>query len=142
MSLLTLTIPGEPHAQGRPRVAVINGRPRVYDPAPSRKWKAAAAKVIQAAMLERGVETITGPITMTIFAVFSRPRSSYRKREPRGREPRVTKPDADNVAKAVMDAAESAGLFQRDSQVYSLTVTKITGAQDEAPRVEVTVLES
>lgn len=56
------------------------------------------------------------------------------------REPHTIKPDADNLAKSVLDAL-SGLLFHDDKQVASLVVTKQIAAGDEQPHVVVRVLE-
>ena len=132
MTALTIAIPGEPVAQARPRIAVIAGKPRAYDPKASRDWKATAQQHARDQMARAGASVFTGPVRVSISFVFTRPQTTYRKREPRGREPKVTKPDADNLAKAVLDALNGVAWLD-DRQVYELHLIKLVGAQDEAP---------
>jgi Holliday junction resolvase RusA-like endonuclease len=63
---------------------------------------------------------------------------SYSKRAPKGREAKVTRPDTENVVKAVLDAGTGT-LWHDDSQVWRLIAWKEIGAQDEAPFVRLTV---
>ena len=51
---------------------------------------------------------------------------------------RTSKPDADNVAKSTLDAANGV-VFEDDSQVVRLIVEKINGAQGEPPGVHLSV---
>jgi Holliday junction resolvase RusA-like endonuclease len=39
--------------------------------------------------------------------------------------PKVTKPDADNVSKTIIDSLVEAGLFETDEQIFSLRITKV-----------------
>lgn len=139
---LTVTIPGEPVAQGRPRGFHRPGvGVRMYDPPKSRSWKGAAQVHYRDALDRAGIKAPAfpaGPVELEVLAVFTCPRSKHRKRDPLRRQPKATKPDSENIGKAVMDAANGL-LFLDDAQVSKLTVEKIVGAQDEAPRVEVTV---
>lgn len=139
---LTLTIPGEPVAQGRPRAFYRPGLGvRVFDPSKSRNWKATAQEHMLRAIREGGLReplVPDGPVHLRILAVFTCPRSQWKKRVPLLRRPKVGRPDAENIAKAVQDAA-SGVLFTDDAQVTRLTVEKIVGAQGEAPGVTVTV---
>jgi Holliday junction resolvase RusA-like endonuclease len=141
---LAVRIPGEPVAQGRPRAFYRPGLGvRVYDPQKSRNWKATAQEHFTRAMEQRAAAAPLIPeaaVELHIMAAFTCPRSNWRKRDPLPRRPKVSRPDAENVAKAVQDAA-SGVLFTDDAQVCRLTVEKFVGAQGEAPYVEVTVLE-
>ncbi len=134
---IRVRIAGEPCAQGRPRTAVIKGRARVFDPKKSRSWKAEARQ----AMVLQGVHTLLfpdGPVEVHVTAVFTCPKGDERKREPRPRRRHAKKPDGENVAKAVLDAATGV-LWRDDSQVSDLFVAKRVGAQGEAPYVEIAV---
>ncbi len=135
--MLRIEIPGEPVAQGRPRAFRLpNGQVRAYDPAKSRSWKADARSAMRAAY--GGGTLIAGPVAVKIRAVFTCPKSDYRKRDPRPQRWHAKRPDAENVAKAVLDAGTGV-LWVDDAQVYRLTVEKVIGAQCEPPRVEIVV---
>lgn len=54
------------------------------------------------------------------------------------RKPRDKGADADNCAKAVMDAGNSI-LYSDDAQVATLIVHKLTGQQGEVPSVIITI---
>lgn len=133
-----VTVPGPPVAQGRPRITTIGGFARAYDPAKSRSWKGTAQVHMLAAMRAAGLALLEGPLEVEILAVFDCPVSRYRKRDPRQREWKATKPDAENIAKACLDAG-SGVLYRDDAQVALLTVRKVVGAQGEAARVEMRV---
>lgn len=137
--MITVVLPGEPVAQGRPRAfKTPAGFIRTYDPAKSRNWKATAQEHMRSAMGDR--PPLAGPCACEITAVFTCPKSEWRKREPLGRRPHAKRPDGENVAKAVLDAATGV-LWLDDAQVARLLVVKIIGAQGEAPSVEVAVRE-
>lgn len=85
-------------------------------------------------------ELMTGPLTVEITAIFSCPESDRRKRVPAPRRPHAKLGDADNIGKAVLDAATGV-LWEDDAQVARLLIEKFIGAQDEEPRVELLVRE-
>lgn len=135
---LTIRIPGEPVAQGRPRAAVVAGRARVFDPKKSRNWKATAREGMRLALDYRGgIQSLPfpdGPVRVVIVARFTCPKGDHRKTAPAPERWRNKKPDAENVAKAVLDAATGV-LWQDDAQVADLRVLTVTAAQGEAPGV-------
>lgn len=130
---MVIMIAGEPVAQGRPRAAVVAGRARVFDPKKSKSWKGMA----RVAMQEAGAPYIPeGPIAVVIRAFHTCPKGDHRKREPAPRRWRAKRPDLENVAKAVLDAATGV-LWADDAQVARLLVEQFTAAQGVAPRVEI-----
>jgi Holliday junction resolvase RusA-like endonuclease len=141
VSEIVIRIPGEPFAQPRARAAVIAGRAVIYDPKKARNWKATA----QSHMVEAwgGLaplinQPLAGPVAIRVLAVFTCPKSDHRKREPLARRWHTKKPDADNVLKAVKDAAKGV-LWLDDRQVCHEICAKHIGAQGEAPFVEIRV---
>lgn len=147
--VVRITIPGEPVAQGRGRVGrwkAKDGREgvTVRDPAKSRSWKGVAQVHMRDAvgvghpLDESHWLPHTGPVRLSILAVFSCPKSDHRKRDPRPRRRACgSRNDVDNIAKAVMDAGNGI-LWLDDGQIAELYVEKWIGAQGEAPAVYVT----
>lgn len=141
--MIEVCIPGEPVPQGRPRF-VRRGRFHVaLDPERSRKWKAHAKKYIEAAVYPAG--PLEGPLELDVLFVFASPASHHPKATkanptpaPLPRRWRGSRPDADNLVKAAMDASNGI-LFKDDCQVVSITARKVWGAQGEAPGVYLTV---
>lgn len=132
---LTIEIPGDPVGKGRPR-ATRTGR--VYTPKATREWERMAALVITTARRGWQVERDT-PVRATIDAVKSRPKRLTRRADSDGRIARTTKPDADNVAKAVLDAAQKAAVIHDDAQVAQLEVRSWYAARDEEAAVWLTL---
>ena len=135
--MIQIVIPGEPCAQGRARAFAFkdrmgNARVRMYDPQKSRNWKATAQAHMGLAL--DGAQPLRGPVRLHVTAVFTCPKSDWRKASPQGRRWHAKKPDADNVLKAVKDAAKGV-LWLDDSQVAVAMVKKLIGAQGEAPSV-------
>jgi Holliday junction resolvase RusA-like endonuclease len=83
---------------------------------------------------------LAGPLSVRVTARFTCPKTDCRKRDPRPERWHAKKPDAENVAKAVLDAATGV-LYLDDSQVAYLTILKRVAAQGEAPGVVLEVEE-
>ena len=90
-------------------------------------------------MHKHGVK-LDGEIKASIVAVFPVPKSDSKKKRAQKLEGTIrptTKPDCDNIAKAVLDALNHIA-YDDDSQVVSLEVQKKYG---EEPKTIVTLLE-
>lgn len=137
--MLIVEIPGLPVAQGRPRLAVVGGHARAYSPAKATSWRGAAQVHMQDALrrCEQSAFPPGVPLRVQVDAVWPQPASAP-KRDRASRRYRPSRPDADNVGKAVLDAGNGI-LWHDDAQVAVLLVRKITGASGEPPRVAVSV---
>lgn len=122
---------GEP--KGQPRVkAFVRGRHAgVYDPGTADGWKQAVLSACPKLTLEVAKEPyFDGPVLVTLSYEFPRP-ASHHVAGKRGRPLKesaplchTVKPDADNAAKAVLDALQHSGLWHDDAQVSDLIVRK------------------
>lgn len=119
---------GVPQAQPRPRATVRGGHARMYNPGNADAWKATVRKAAASAGLAG--RKLGGPIRLCIQFQFQRPAAHFGTGANRERlktsapQYHVQRPDADNLAKAVMDALTDAGIWADDDQVYDLRVTK------------------
>jgi Holliday junction resolvase RusA-like endonuclease len=94
------TIPGEPVGKGRPRVSCHNGKPRLYTPAKTRYYEDRVGRAAKRA----GLPVVQDqPVRVDIVAVSKRPARLRRKKDPDGFIYKPTKPDTDNIRKAVLD---------------------------------------
>ena len=89
-----------------------------------RNWRTPGLKAAQAAwqaLLEKHkpVTPMTGPVAVDISLIYHRKLSG---REPI--EPRIERPDCDNIVKVILDAMVRAGYFEDDRQVYCIGVQK------------------
>ena len=120
-------IPGTPVAKGRPRFARVGGFTRAFTPAKTHRFESLVALAAQAA----GVEMMDGPLCVTIRAIFPM-KGSPLKRSTRPAAWKTTKPDIDNVVKAILDGLEGVA-FKADSAVVEIHASKIHAAQGDAP---------
>jgi Holliday junction resolvase RusA-like endonuclease len=127
-----------PVAQPRQRHAVIAGHVRNYLPTnhPVQQFK---HEIRQAFAWKRPDGwNVTRPMEVRLVFVFPRPASKTRKRGENPPYPKAGKPDADNLAKAVLDALNGLA-WNDDSQVAILYVAKWVGEPGRVPGVTVTI---
>lgn len=117
-----ISVPGVPRPQPRPRF--VRGRVVSTADANARRW--IASVVAAAARVAREKGKATGPLSATMGFTFPT------KDQSRWRNPHLSRPDADNLAKLVLDALMKAGLIQDDSTVSCLSVVKAWGSQADA----------
>lgn len=116
---------GHPKGQPRPRAFNRGGRAAVYDPGTAEGWKgqiALACKALEGAQHD-------GPLHVELSFMMPRPKGHFLTRGLRPNAPRwfTGKPDADNLAKAVLDALTQIGAWKDDSLVTVLTASKEFG---------------
>lgn len=122
--LHTIRANGMPKGQPRPRAFSRGGRAAVYDPGTAEGWKGDVAKA--AAALEGAA--LHQPLSVTLTFFMPRPKNHYNtKGVLKPTSPRFmhdSKPDADNLAKAVLDALTNIRAWLDDDQVCELTIRK------------------
>lgn len=139
-TMIEFTVPGIPVSQPRQRHRVyrVGGRTIVgnYTPAdaPVVTWK---SSIRMAAMQAYSGAPLDGPIRLEVTCVWPRTKALMGKRSPDGRLPKVSKPDFDNVAKAVCDALN--GWWTDDAKVCEAIVRKQYAAKDEQPHAVIVV---
>ena len=135
MRTVTFTIPGDPVGKGRPRFSNRSGH--AYTPQRTTEYE---DKVRLYYSRETRCTKLHGEIRADILAYFCIPKSLPKYKQQILAEERTgcTKaPDADNIAKVVLDALNGLA-YDDDKAVTYLTVGKLYGAP---PRVEVTLTE-
>ena len=116
-------IPGEPKGKARPRVNTTTHR--AYTPEDTKQYE----RTVQYRYLNAypsGQRFHTGPCTVMITAFYTVPVSWPRWKRQKALTEEIMpekKPDADNIAKAVLDALNGIA-YKDDSQVVKLTVDK------------------
>ena len=116
-----LLIPGNPVPQGRPRACIRGKHASVYEDAKSKDWKKTIAvhAVTQLKYID-GYELIDTAIKLRVEFRLLRPKSVSVKKRP---DP-ITRPDLDNLIKAVKDALTGV-LWRDDSQIIELEAKKV-----------------
>ena len=122
--MITFTVPGVPQGKGRPRVGTISGRARVFTPAKTVAYEGLIAHAAQQAMAGRPL--LDGPVACAVHIDCAVPASWSRKKQRQALAAEIlptTKPDADNVVKAIFDGLNNV-LWRDDVLVVDLAVRK------------------
>ena len=134
---LAFTVPGTPQGKARPRFARRGAYVATYTPD---KTAAYEQEIRMAYIAEHGRAVLRGPVTALIRAYFAVPKSlSKRARAALEGKPMPHKPDADNLAKVVLDALNNGVAFSDDGCVSSLWVEKLYTFDAAEPRIEITL---
>ena len=134
----SFVVPGVPGFKMKHETRIVTpkggGKPFAhnYNPTKTARWEAMVALCARAA----GVKMIDGAVMLTVAAFY--PCRRPMKKTLRAQEPKATRPDADNVLKAVADALIGIA-YRDDGQVFDASVTKRYAAQGDESRTEVDV---
>ena len=120
---LEFTIPIKPQgkARHRTRVVMINRKPVAMQYADPKAVKYEKA-IRDAVIAQYCCDPLDGPLIVSIYAWFKKPKSSKLAYP-------TVKPDADNIAKAVLDSLNGI-LWHDDKQVCQLAVHKVYADRD------------
>lgn len=125
---LSFTVPGAPYGKGRPRVGRVQGRPRLFTPDKTLAYESLIAAVAHAAMAGRPL--YDGPVSATLLIRCAVPASWSKRKQAdalAGLIRPTTKPDVDNVEKAVFDGMNGV-VWRDDVQVVDVVKSKAYAA--------------
>ena len=142
--VLRVTVPGPPVPKGRPRFFLRNNQVRTYTDKKTAAFEKLVALCVSSSPMLRGQARPlcgTGPVRVDIVAVFPRPQRLQAKRHPDGLVAKYSRPDLDNVCKAVNDGIGlAAGLIWKDDgQVQTLRAEAYYAERDQSPRTELVI---
>lgn len=128
---ITLFVAGIPKGQPRARAFSRGGMVRMYDPGTADAWKQCIT--IEWKRYAQNYKKIVGPCALDLTFKMPRPKSHYTKKGLKPESPIWFdhKPDADNLAKAVMDCLTDIGVWEDDDQVVHLSVQKAYAEGDD-----------
>jgi Holliday junction resolvase RusA-like endonuclease len=118
---IVVTIPGAPVAKGRPRMTRTG---RAYTPA---KTRAAEGYMRHAIAAQAGQPMLEGALSVEVVAMLPIPSSWSKAKQAAaaaGALRPTGKPDGDNLAKSICDAANGL-LWHDDGQIVRLLVSKV-----------------
>lgn len=133
----SFTIPGMPQGKGRPRTQIVGGKyAHIYTPAKTAAYENLVA--LEYEKLYGGEKPLEGPVRLDIIGFWPLVKSDYwpvnTKHHGELKESGtkklnaeilpLSKPDADNLAKAVSDGLNHSGAWGDDCQIASMFVGK------------------
>lgn len=134
---VSFTVPGKPVGKGRPRAATRGKHVTLYTPEATAAYESTVALAASQAMADQPL--ILGPVDVLMRILLPVPASWSQKKQREalaGAIVPTTKPDMDNVVKAVFDAINGV-VWHDDTQVADLRVQRRYGA---TPGVSVVVM--
>lgn len=132
-----ITVYTAPVAKGRPRARRMGNFVRMYTPQKTVTFEKA---VESAALQALDVPVIDFAVRVDILAVWKRPKSLTRKKDPQGMLWKPTRPDSDNVRKAVLDGL--ACVLKDDALVVDGRTCKVYGAKGQEPLVKIFITKA
>jgi Holliday junction resolvase RusA-like endonuclease len=117
--MLEFAIPIKPQGKERHRSTIRGGKIATYNTKKATTYEAAIREYVRS---KYDGQPLDGPLIVSIYAWIKKPKSSKLAYP-------TTKPDADNIAKAVLDALNGI-LWHDDKQVCQLAVHKVYADRD------------
>ena len=116
---LSMFIPGDPVPQPRPRITVRGKHGKAYVPRDHaiHEWRAKVREWMEQSVPPGQAFPVSGVGLHVMMAFHLRKPKSNRKRLP------ISRPDLDNLAKAVLDAGNGV-IWSDDSQVTTVVMNK------------------
>lgn len=136
----TVWVSGIPVPQGSMRGFVVGKRAVLTsDNAKLRPWRDSVVAAVREQVDRVGL--IEGPVEVRLEFYFIRPSSHYGTKGllPSAPTVKATKPDADKLARGVLDALVVARAIEDDARVWSLCVDKLYAAEPAEPGCWITV---
>lgn len=131
--MIEFKVEGRPVPQPRPRVyRTATGKSKAVNSRQSINYKRIVKYAALSEMNKQRLSMTDRPLAMRLTFVFTPPKSYTKKKleAVKSGELRYTKlPDADNLAKSVMDSLNNI-IYKDDSQIVELTVNKEYGHTD------------
>lgn len=124
MVVVSFIVPGQPQGKGRPKIIKIGGFSRMATPQKTVAYEGLVAMAAMQAL--HGRPQFEGPVDVTLQIRFPVPASWSQKKQRMalaGEIRPTTKPDVDNVVKAIFDGCNGV-LWRDDVQVCDLRLSK------------------
>lgn len=146
--MIQFTVPGVPISQPRVKATRRGNHTGVYTPTTTGKGdKKKSNGIAEFKALVKLVASqhydgppLTGPLQVDLLFVFPRQAAKVWKSRPMPRYRHVTRPDRDNLEKALTDSLTKM-IWVDDTQICAGSIEKWHASGDEAPHTLVTVIE-
>lgn len=133
---------GTPKGQPRARATIRGKHAGVYDPGTANDWKDSVRFAAKEAWTTR--IPFRGPLCLWIACYMPRPKSHTKKNGSlRDWAPKwvESKPDFDNIGKAIADALTSVGIWKDDAQVARCVTEKFYAPPGVTPHAKIRIEE-
>lgn len=130
--VIEFIVPGEPVGKGRPRAFRMGNSVRMHTPDKTARYENLVAMAAQEAMA--GGMPIDGPVAVDMLLVTTPPASWSQKKRGQALDGMIrptTKPDCDNVLKAIADACNGI-VWGDDKQITDVVIRKRYGMRPMA----------
>ena len=126
MKSIEFRVDGIPVGQPRPRACIRGKHAGMYDPGTANKWKQQVKSAAALAFAKAGTFAARLPLSVRMVFGMPRPKSHFKSIYVRPNAPHwhTSKPDSDNLAKAVLDALVDCGVIDDDKRVALLYASK------------------
>ena len=134
--MIEFTVPGQPQGKGRARIGKIGQHARMFTPAKTVAYEGLIAHAAQAAMAGRPL--LDTPVELRLFIDVQVPASWSQKKQRQALAAEIlptTKPDADNVLKALNDGLN--GVVWRDDVQVTDTIMRKRYSATPGLRVQI-----
>jgi Holliday junction resolvase RusA-like endonuclease len=128
MEEMTFFIAGTPVPKGRPIASTFSGRVTMRTPQKTRSYEHAIGWTFRQKYADH--IPVEHPVSVEITAFYLPPKAMPKKMRALLPLPKTTKPDVDNVMKAVLDGLNGIA-YRDDSQVYEVTARKLYSIDTE-----------
>ena len=135
---------GIPKGQPRPQAFSMKDKKtgksvaRLRTAGTAESWK---SDIVAAGTAWRPIVPLENAIEVALIFWMPRPKRLMRQSDPIGAINHESKPDIDNLIKAVLDALTNDGWWRDDAQVSKVTASKMYHARVGSPGAQITVTE-
>lgn len=138
--MISVFVPGLPVAQPRQRQRVVfsGGKAIATNYTPKKDPVNAFKATIKLVVSQRLETPMAGAVRLRMDFFFPRPASLTKKKKPNPLLRKTTKPDWDNLGKAVSDALNGIAWVD-DAQISEVLLTKYICGDDEKPGVYIEI---
>ena len=134
--MIAFTVPGQPVGKGRPRIGNVGAHARMFTPAKTVSYEGLVAHAAHQAM--QGRPLLQGAVRVLMHIDVQIPASWSKRKQAQAMTGEIrptTKPDIDNIEKAIFDACNGV-TWRDDVQVVEVSKAKRYSA---APGVRVVI---
>lgn len=126
MKSIEFRVDGTPVGQPRPRACIRGKHAGMYDPGTAKAWKQQVKNAATVAFAKAGGFDEGIPLSVRLVFGMLRPKAHFKSIYVRPNAPKwhTSKPDADNLAKAVLDALVDCKVIDDDKRVALLYASK------------------